>query len=393
MIAMILRISWLNLKRDRTALMLTFILPLLFFSVFALVFGAMDRPDLRPLDTAVVVEQDNPIGQRLRQVIAASPQVRLVELPDMPRPIDGHALRQYVREGSAQVVIAVPQGFHLPLGRPNGGRPTVWVCANESHPMAAALAEGLIQSAALTLALESAGVLEPGSAPSQPAVRGLVGVETLPALAGGGKKPSIAYFAAGIGVMFLLFSVSGRSALLIEERETGVLMRLMASRLTVTQFLLGRWSFLVLLGSVQVVCMFVWAALAFGLDLWTVPHLAGLIVMTITSAAAAAALGVLLAVSCRTRAQLNGVATVVILIMSVLGGSLFPRFLMPEQMQWLGRFTFNAWALDGFQKVFWYEASPAALWVEMTVLGMTAAATLFLAVRIAAQRIARGGLR
>ena len=39
MITTLLRISWTNLKRDRVAQALTFLLPILFFSIFASVFG------------------------------------------------------------------------------------------------------------------------------------------------------------------------------------------------------------------------------------------------------------------------------------------------------------------------------------------------------------------
>ena len=42
--------------------------------------------------------------------------------------------------------------------------------------------------------------------------------------------------------------------------------------------------------------------------------------------------------------------------MSALGGSMFPRFLMSETMQQFGLVTFNAWALDGYLKVFWRNA-------------------------------------
>ena len=35
---------------------------------------------------------------------------------------------------------------------------------------------------------------------------------------------------------------------------------------------------------------------------------------------------------------------------------MFPRFLMSETMQKFGLLTFNAWALDGYLKVFWRDA-------------------------------------
>ena len=54
--------------------------------------------------------------------------------------------------------------------------------------------------------------------------------------------------------------------------------------------------------------------------------------------------------------------------MSALGGSMFPRFLMSETMQKVGLLTFNAWALDGYLKVFWRNAPLWQLWPQVLVL-------------------------
>ena len=56
------------------------------------------------------------------------------------------------------------------------------------------------------------------------------------------------------------------------------------------------------------------------------------------------------------------------LVLSALGGSMFPSFLMPERLQEIGRLTFNAWAVDGYQAVFWYEAGVAQLAPQVGVL-------------------------
>jgi ABC-2 type transport system permease protein len=58
----------------------------------------------------------------------------------------------------------------------------------------------------------------------------------------------------------------------------------------------------------------------------------------------------------------------VILIMSSVGGSMFPRFLMPEAMQKAGLLTINAWAIDGFTKVFWRDEPVSHLWPQVSVL-------------------------
>ena len=106
--------------------------------------------------------------------------------------------------------------------------------------------------------------------------------------------------------------------------------------------------------------------------------------MTIVTAAAAAALALMLATIASSRGQLSGFSTILILTMSALGGSMFPRFLMSETMQKLGLLTFNAWALDGYLKVFWRNAPLWQLWPQVAVL--SSLAIVFLA---SARMIAR----
>jgi ABC-2 type transport system permease protein len=47
---------------------------------------------------------------------------------------------------------------------------------------------------------------------------------------------------------------------------------------------------------------------------------------------------------------------------------MFPRFLMPEAMQKAGLLTINAWAIDGFTKVFWRDEPIWRLWPQVAVL-------------------------
>ena len=63
---------------------------------------------------------------------------------------------------------------------------------------------------------------------------------------------------------------------------------------------------------------------------------------------------------------------------------MFPRFMMPENIQKLGMITFNAWAIDGFTKVFWRDEPLVNLWPEVLVLA--GAAVVFFAI---ARRLAR----
>jgi ABC-2 type transport system permease protein len=194
----------------------------------------------------------------------------------------------------------------------------------------------------------------------------------------------ISFYAAGIGVMFLLFSaVGGAGGVLLEEAEAGTLERLLSTNIGMTGLLVGKWILLALIGCAQLTVMFLWGRFVFGLPLFS--HLPGFSVMTVATASAAAALGLVLATLAKTRAQLQGFSTILILTMSALGGSMFPRFLMSDTMQRIGLFTFNAWALDGYLKVFWRQAPVWQLWPQVLVL-VTATAVFLGLARMLARR-------
>jgi ABC-2 type transport system permease protein len=210
-----------------------------------------------------------------------------------------------------------------------------------------------------------------------------IGIETVDVMRQGKSASLTSFYAAGIGVMFLLFSVSGASGSLLDETDSGTLDRVLSTQMGMTGLLIAKWLFIASLGAMQLTVMFLWGRLAFGVDLFH--HLPGFVVMTVCTAAAASAFGLLLATLAKTRAQLSGIGTILILTMSALGGSMFPRFLMSESMQKLGLLTFNAWALDGYLKVFWRDAPVRDLWPQVLVLTAIAAVLLSLA-RLFARR-------
>ena len=160
-----------------------------------------------------------------------------------------------------------------------------------------------------------------------------VAVQVVDVMRSGNQRGSlVSFYAAGIGVMFLLFSMVGAAGfVLLEEGESGTLERLLCTRIGMSGILFGKWAFLVAVGFAQLSVMFLWGSVAFGLPLFS--HLGGFAVMTLATTAAAAALALVLATIARSRAQLSGFSTILILTMSALGGSMFPRFLMSETMQ------------------------------------------------------------
>lgn len=418
MIWTILRIHLLAIRRDRVVQALTFALPILFFSVFALVFGQQGKSATGKVKVAVVDEGGSALNQRLIRGLEGEGGLRIVketrpkDAPQetAPRPLNRGQAMDLVRRGAVPVALVFPKDLAVGFGSAGGARPkgpAVEVYYDASDPVAPQMVQGLLQKVVMTSAGDVmmddglkqfetfAGPLTPGQrstvdrwlpelrrrlekpAPeSNTAPKGqssnqdfsLVPLKMIDVLGESKTGGLIAFYAAGIGVMFLLFAASGASGALLDEIEAGTLERLLNSKLGMGRLLFGKWLAITLTGIVQLAVMFGWGALVFKLA-W-LPHFTGWLLMTSFTASAAAAFGLVLAALCRSRAQLGGLSTILILLMSALGGSMFPRFLMSETMQKLGLATFNGWALDGFLKVFWREAPLLDLWPQLLVLGL-----------------------
>jgi ABC-2 type transport system permease protein len=56
---------------------------------------------------------------------------------------------------------------------------------------------------------------------------------------------------------------------------------------------------------------------------------------------------------------------------------------MPEKLQKIGLVTLNAWAIDGFQKIFWRGEPLWSIWPQVLVLAGLGAAFFLIARRMA----------
>jgi ABC-type multidrug transport system permease subunit len=97
--------------------------------------------------------------------------------------------------------------------------------------------------------------------------------------------------------------------------------------------------------------MFIYAWLIFDLDIMN--HLSSLVLMIFSIAFACSGFGIVIASFAKTRQQVQGYSSIIILVMSGLGGSMIPIFVMPEIMQKIAVFTVNYWGIQGIYDIFW----------------------------------------
>jgi ABC-2 type transport system permease protein len=427
LIPAIIRTSLISLRRDRGALALSFILPIVFFTIFAIIFGG--RRDTTPKITVLVVDEDqSAVSNRLVKGLQSEGSLRAFTRPPPRKGVEqpeytAASAEAAVRAGNAPVALIIPHGFGqspIAFGGPSHDRPTIQLLKDSSDMVASQMIAGLLQKVAMTsmpdlMAEQGTRLMDQYSGGLTPEQRkridasldylrrdqsaagasgtaaastnandgGMIAVKSRDVVGENKNNPMVSFYAAAIGVMFLLFTSSGAAGALLDEAESGTLDRVLSSRVTMTTLLAGKLCYSTLLAFAQLLLMFLWAWTVFKLDFTS--HIPGFVVMGVSTAFAVGAFGMLLAGVCKTRAQLGALSTLVILIMSSVGGSMFPRFLMPEAMQKAGLLTINAWAIDGFTKVFWRDEPVSHLWPQVAVL-LSVGVVLFVIARRLARR-------
>jgi len=378
----VLRAALLLLLRDRGALTMVLVVPAVFFLIFAEIFATAAGDQLQ-LHIAIVDEVKSDDSRQLLRALTAEPAIRPVP-GSLTNEIDRERARDLVRRGTADIGLIVRADGEALATAAGLAAPPLLLLVDPSRSVTAAILEGQLQrayfSALPDLAVGrvaeligteftaftheqqaeiDAGLLDMRAAAGSGQSRGWSFDELLERENVAGQNAAlnnVAYYAGAVAFMFLLFAAAQGALGLLDDQEAGILGRIAAGPGGMRVVINGRFLFLVLQGLTQASIIFGIAWLAYGVDVpgnfW--PWL----MITVGSAVLAAGLGLLLVTSCRTRTQAQLLPTVAILIMSAIGGSMVPRFFMPQWLQQLGWITPNTWALEAYSGVFW-RSEPA----------------------------------
>jgi ABC-type multidrug transport system permease subunit len=153
----------------------------------------------------------------------------------------------------------------------------------------------------------------------------------------------------GNAVLFGFFLSMTVAMTFASERRTGTWRRLLAAPVPRWKALVGTLVPYIVVGCVQMLFLFGLAVVAFGMAI--AGSVAGLAVLALSVVLCAVSLGLLFASVGGTEKQIGSTAPVILLVMGLLGGCMFPRLAMPDVMKSLGHVVPHSWALDGFYDV------------------------------------------
>ena len=215
-----------------------------------------------------------------------------------------------------------------------------------------------------------AGHLRPGSAPHFASIS----ISTMSL--GNASRGVLDYFAPSIAIIFLFIGGGLGMRSLMLERSGGTLVRIAAAPLRPTRIVIGKMLAIFVTGLISI--LLVWGAttVLFGAD-WGAPL--GVLLLSIGAAAAMCGLGAFLTSLARNEQEAFGVALIVGLLLSLIGGNLLPPGSLPGFLQILSLGTPNGWALVGFGRLALLHESAGSVLGPFLVLCLIAVVSFGLA--------------
>lgn len=170
----------------------------------------------------------------------------------------------------------------------------------------------------------------------------------------------------GWAMMFLLFTITASATSLLDEKKSGVMIRILSAPVTSTHILWSKYLFNMSLGIIQLSVMFLFGFVLFNIDIFS--NLFNLFLIVLASSTACTAFGMLLASIVKTTKQADGWGTFLILLMSAVGGAWFPVSFMPATIQFFSKLTIVYWSVEGFLAVLWRGAGFVDIWHYLAIL-------------------------
>jgi ABC-2 type transport system permease protein len=351
--AIVIGLKDLRLRlRDRSAIIIAFIAPLVLATIISFAFGNEDQPfettyGLVDLDQSEISKS---FATGIRQIPSLRDAITL-----KPIASETDAATQL---GKLEITagLVIPPGFGEAVS--TAAATEVRVLRSSDAPIAGEIAEALasgftseINAGRLSIQTAvTAGALARPGAPDlnalvQKAIEGRIPITLSDGQIGVRQVTPADYFGPAMSIFFLFFTVQFGAISLITERREGTLNRLLAAPIKPASVVVGKVLSSFVLGLLSIGAMI--AATSVFLDAkWGDP----LAVAALTIAIVFAAMGItgLLITFAKTQEQAGGFGAMAATGLALLGGNFVQITDAPAIIRRLSLLTPNGWALRGF---------------------------------------------
>ena len=392
--------------RDRRALIVSVLTPILIAAFFGYLFGGdHDDAERGKMPVAVVDEDGSDASRQVAAGLAGEASLA-TELTDAVQA------RDRVRQGKVRVAVVLPKGFGAAARRAlfgGGEKPVVALLYDPSQTFARPVVEGLLtlhvmqtvtrelfsangstsgidatladvraserlapaMRTDLTTMLEAVRAFQ-ARQPASPGGGGGGGGMTVPfglddvPVSAGPRYNGYAHSFAGMSVQFILFMGIDAGVGILLQRQQGVWWRLRAAPLSRGVLLGARCAATTLIALGILAAVYLVAGIAFGVRIHG--SVVGFAAVAVAFALFTSATGLLVAALGRSVPATRGLSTFVVLLLVMLGGAWVPSFVFPAWLQQATVFVPTRWAVDGFDAMTWRGLPLSAAVAPVAVL-------------------------
>jgi ABC-2 type transport system permease protein len=345
--------------RDKKALALIILMPIALIFVLGMALSSMfssgDAITIKKFDVAVADLDGGEESKRFMDFLRSDDIKSMIEIKEMGR----EEAMDKVKTGDIPALVVIPGGYSKAVKE--GGSVKIEIYADPGSTLRSQIVESLVKSYAGVASAVQAAV---GTSDEVLAPYGMRGYMIAPEIikvvdvqgSGAGmeennlqKKHTLSamqYYSAAMLVMYILFVGMMGTASLMEERENKTLMRVLSTSASKASLLTGKVLGVFLVGVFDVSVLIAFTKLAFGSDWGDSP--AGLIILSAAMIFAASGYALFFASLFKTSRGADSVSSVIVIVMSFLGGSMFPIMGMPPMLRAASKLTLNGWALNGY---------------------------------------------
>lgn len=332
------------LRRDKSALIFTFGMPIILTFVFGSMSGGKgDSPTGGIKLNVLVANQDS--GQHGAQAISAMTEAGLTPVNE---PGGSAVVEQKIAKGDYAIGIIIPadfsSSFEASLTSASSPRSKLELVTDPADARVSGSIKGIIGG--VTQRMVATEILRK----YPDAALAMMNRPTVELEARNSKKNDITpgdMFLPGFMVYFVFTLANGVAATLLGERQEGTLRRMLNAPISRFEILLGKLTARGVLGLLQTAML-----IGIGVE-WL--HLSvaqapiGILITALATIFSACGLGLLMATFGKTMEQIQGMTTMFLLLLGFISGTLIPRILLPDWMVKLSYITPHAWALNAYQ--------------------------------------------
>lgn len=371
------------------------LIPVIFTFIFGMIFGPSEE-DILPRAAVLAVDKDQSFFSEF--FLTSLKQGELNKLLEL-KPVAEDEGRRLMEKGKASALLIIPEKFGESIWE---GKPAeIHLLKNPSEQFLPQIVEevcdisSLLFSSLISLFSDELvlikGFIEKGEVPDReisfltvqiknriknvskyvfPPVISLK-QETIRKKEEGPSLSVQSYILPAIAVMFLFFICNIVFEDILREKETGTLLRMTVSPLKISEYI---WSKILISAMIGVFCTLI--LIAFGRILfsirWGHPFSVFLIVISINIMIAGFISFIYSFI--RTERQAGAVLSSIIMVMSLLGGSMMPIHMFPPFILHFSKLTLNYWGIQAFHKAIMGVALPQ---IAPLLIGMVSAGFFF----------------